>query len=34
LSATATGYEFTRPLALQHGYIVRINDKPHKIINL
>jgi hypothetical protein len=29
----ATGYEFTMPLYYQTGYVVRVNDSAHKVVN-
>jgi hypothetical protein len=30
----ADGYEFSQPLMMQSGYIVKINDRSHKIVNI
>jgi hypothetical protein len=32
--ATASHTEWTMPLHYQAGYIVRVNDRPHKVLNL
>lgn len=32
--AVASGYEYTTPLTYQNGYIVKVNDRAHKVLNL
>lgn len=32
--AIASGYEYTTPLTYQNGYIVKVNDRAHKVLNL
>jgi hypothetical protein len=33
-STTASTTEWTLPLSYQSGYIVKVNDQPHKVLNL
>ena len=32
--AVSSGYEYTTPLYLQKGYVVKVNDKAHTVLNL
>ena len=32
--AVASGYEYSTPLFYQNGYIVKVNNKAHKVLNL
>ena len=32
--AISSGYEYSTPLILQNGYIVKVNDRAHKVLNL
>ena len=32
--AVAFGYEYSTPLFYQNGYIVKVNNKAHKVLNL
>ena len=32
--AISSGYEYSTPLILQNGYVVKVNDKAHKVLNM
>ena len=32
--AISSGYEYSTPLVLQTGYVVKVNDKAHKVLNM
>ena len=32
--AISTGYEYSTPLSPQNGYVVKVNDKAHKVLNM
>jgi hypothetical protein len=32
--AVSTGYEYSTPLSPQNGYVVKVNDKAHKVLNM
>ena len=32
--AISSGYEYSTPLILQNGYVVKVNDKAHKVLNI
>ena len=32
--AVSSGYEYSTPLILQNGYVVKVNDKAHKVLNM